>query len=105
MHYLLDKDKKPYKVTVVEMVEGLKDRVSKVVQQDIVRGPFSEEVFVSTVFLGMDHSFGEDKTAPDYKPVLWETMIFGGVHDQYMERYRSYEDAVEGHKKALELIK
>jgi DNA-binding LacI/PurR family transcriptional regulator len=34
-----------------------------------------------------------------------ETMIFGGEHDQYQERYTSYEDAVKGHQIALNLIK
>lgn len=51
-------------------------------------------VRVSTVFLGLDHSFGAGP------PVLWETMIFGGDHDEYQERYTSYEDAVEGHARA-----
>jgi hypothetical protein len=31
-------------------------------------------------------------------------MIFGGENDQYQERYTSYEDALEGHQKALTLI-
>jgi hypothetical protein len=31
-------------------------------------------------------------------------MIFGGEHDQYQMRYTSYKDALEGHKKALELV-
>jgi len=36
--------------------------------------------------------------------VLWETMIFGGPNDQeYQERYTSYEDAVEGHKVAVQI--
>ena len=56
-------------------------------------------VRVSTVFLGLDHSFGGGK------PVLWETMIFNGPHDQYQERYSSVEDAKEGHLRALELAK
>ena len=55
-------------------------------------------IFVSTVFLGLDHAWNSDV------PVLWETMIFGGEHDQYQERYTSHEDALEGHKKALTLI-
>lgn len=42
----------------------------------------------------------EDKT-----PVLWETMIFGGINDQYQERYTSYEDALEGHQNAINFIK
>lgn len=56
-------------------------------------------VNVSTVFLGLDHrSEGGD-------PVLWETMIFGGAHDQFQERYISRQDALAGHAKALELAK
>lgn len=57
------------------------------------------DVRVSTVFLGLDHNFvgGE--------PVLWETMIFGGPHDGYQDRYTSRADAEAGHLKAVELAK
>jgi hypothetical protein len=56
-------------------------------------------VQISTVFLGLDHSFGGKK------PLIYETMIFGGKHDQYQERYYTKEEALEGHKKAVELVK
>jgi len=46
---------------------------------------------VSTVFLGLDHSFG-GKT-----PILFETMVFGGKHDQESERYATWEEAEKGH--------
>ncbi len=49
-------------------------------------------VEVSTVFLVLDHSFGDDGP-----PVLWETMTFGGPEDLECRRYRSREDAVAGH--------
>lgn len=55
---------------------------------------------VSTVFLGLDHSFG---LAGDRLPLLWETMIFGGKHDGYVDRYSSRGAALKGHAKALEL--
>jgi hypothetical protein len=47
--------------------------------------------FVSTVFLGLDHNFG------DGPPLLWETMskIDGEWGDQ--QRYPSAEEAVAGH--------
>lgn len=54
-------------------------------------------VKVSTVFLGPDHGFC------DGAPLLWETMIFGGEHDEYQERYSTYEDAVAGHAVAVKL--
>jgi hypothetical protein len=57
-----------------------------------------DNIFISTVFLGLDHAQNSNV------PVLWETMIFGGEHDQYQERYTSYKDALEGHKVALNLL-
>jgi hypothetical protein len=56
------------------------------------------EVVVSTVFLGMDHSFNGGT------PVLFETMIFGGEYDQFQERYCTWDEAEEGHKVACELV-
>jgi hypothetical protein len=55
---------------------------------------------ISTVFLGLDHGFGG--FGP---PVLWETIIFGGEHDDYQERYTSYKRAVNGHKLAVDMVK
>lgn len=53
---------------------------------------------VSTIFLGMDHSFGAGQ------PILFETMIFGGTHNHYQERYRTFEGAIAGHKRAIGLV-
>ncbi len=54
---------------------------------------------VSTVFLGLDHSFQRDAMSDPlhYRPVLWETMVFGGKLDGEMARYRSREEALQGH--------
>lgn len=50
---------------------------------------------VSTVFLGADHSFMGG-------PPLWfETMIFGGPHDEYTERYTTWEEAQAGHERIV----
>lgn len=46
---------------------------------------------VSTVFLGLDHSFGSGK------PLLFETMVFGGKLANEMDRYHTWEEAEEGH--------
>lgn len=58
---------------------------------------------VSTVFLGLDHSF-RDIYGGDREPILWETMIFGvpGKLNGYQCRYASYDDAVRGHAEAVE---
>ena len=47
--------------------------------------------WVSTVFLGFDHSF---QGGP---PVLFETMVFGGDMDEYQWRYCPYDQAEKGH--------
>ena len=66
------------------------------VKEDVIERD-GNEIRVSTVFMGLDHSFAGGT------PVLWETMIFGGEHDEYQERYTSRKDALVGHEKALEL--
>jgi hypothetical protein len=59
------------------------------------------EVCVSTVFLALDHRYYGDSGPP----IVFETMIFGGKHDQYQERYETYPEALEGHRKALKLAR
>lgn len=59
----------------------------------VARTQVSDDVFVSTIFLGLDHSFsGGD-------PILWETLIFGGPHHGDGSRYTTREDALAGHER------
>jgi len=57
------------------------------------------DVRISTVFLGIDHSFGMGK------PQLFETMVFGGKHDEYQERCATWEEAEKQHAKVVKLVK
>lgn len=57
---------------------------------------------VSTVFLGLNHQFG------DGPPLVFETMIFpkeGNWQDEYMDRYTTWEEAEAGHEKAVGIVK
>lgn len=54
-------------------------------------------VKVSTVFLGLNHQYGEGP------PLLFETMIFGGEHDQYQDRCSTWEQAEKMHAEACAL--
>jgi hypothetical protein len=54
---------------------------------------------VSTVFLGIDHAWDGGP------PILFETMIFGGSHDEYQVRYRTHAEAVAGHARALKMVR
>lgn len=53
------------------------------------------KVEVSTVFLGLDHSYGGGP------PQLFETMVFGGKLDHETVRYATLEDAKVGHMKMV----
>lgn len=98
MWYILDENNKPIKSTVLEAGRWMENNLDKkAVKQESIG-----DARVSTVFLGLDHAWPKDENTP----ILWETMIFGGEHDQnYQERYTSYEDALEGHQRAIDLIK
>lgn len=54
---------------------------------------------ISTIFLGLDHSFG---TGP---PLLFETMVFGGKLSDEMDRYSTWDEAEAGHKAMVERVK
>ena len=64
-----------------------------------VANDYVGKIQVSTVFLGIDHSFSGGR------PLLFETMIFGGKHDEYQKRYHTWEEAEKGHKMTLKLVK
>lgn len=57
-------------------------------------------VYVSTVFLGIEHDCWRHLLAP----VLWETMIFNGDLDGYCRRWCSQAEALQGHREALALV-
>lgn len=61
------------------------------VREDLLAGG----VRVSTVFLGLDHSYG------DGPPLLFETMVFGGPLDQEQDRCATWEDAEQMHEKLV----
>jgi hypothetical protein len=58
-----------------------------------------EHCRVSTVFLGINHRWGDDGP-----PLLFETMVFGGEHDEEMERYSTWDEAIAGHQKMVEKV-
>lgn len=56
-----------------------------------------KDYMVSTVYLGIDHSFGEGS------PLYYETMIFpaGTYNDTYQKRYTDRETAYESHNRLI----
>ena len=66
----------------------------------IVKREHVGEDFISTVFLGIDHSGNNDGP-----PILFETKIFGGDYHGLMERYTTWEEAKTGHKRIKKSLK
>lgn len=67
------------------------DSEKGVVKRSALKMRDGTPVLVSTVFLGINHRFGPGK------PLLFETLIFGGPHDQDMWRYSTWGEAEKGH--------
>ena len=58
------------------------------------------DVRVSTVFLGLDLSYG------DGPPILFETMVFGlPDEDEPQERYATWEEAEAGHERMVAWVR
>jgi hypothetical protein len=72
------------------------ETADRIVAADKVGG-----VRVSTVFLGIDHNFG------DGLPLIFETMAFrGGTWDElYCERCGTWEEAEAQHKAMCDLVR
>lgn len=95
-YYILDKDHNPVPVELLVWAEAMESS-DRFVRQDTVN-----DVCISTVFLGLDHSFNEDGP-----PVVFETMVFKdptSFVDDYMERYCTWDEAVAGHERAMKMV-
>lgn len=97
-HYFLNED---HSVTPCEFMVWAKqfEEMSKAdtrhVGDDMIKG-----YHVSTVWLGLDHQYFNGP------PLIFETMVFHGdtCGDIYMDRYTTWEQAVEGHKRAIQWV-
>lgn len=62
------------------------------------------DMWISTVFLGLDHRF-----AGSGSPVVFETMVFSlkGLFDsdERMQRYCTFEEAERGHNEIVEILR
>lgn len=93
LYYILDQNNNPVPVPDVKDWALMFDRENRVVNKTTT----SNNHYVSTVFLGLDHSWTEDKV------LLFETMIFSEDKDvdEYQERYSTWQEAEEGHDKIV----
>ena len=83
-----DKDGTP--LTLMEWAVKFEDNEYKRVAFDQIG-----DVEVSTVWLGLNHQYG------DGPPLIFETMVFGGEHDAFQWRDSTVAEALETHAHAL----
>ncbi len=80
---------------VLEWAEQFEKATDRQVAKTTVPLGQGDAADVSTVFLGLDHSFGEGP------PLIFETMVFGGELDQECERYTTETEALFGHDRMV----
>jgi hypothetical protein len=93
LYYILDERGEPVAAGPMTWARWYETADRRVAFDDL-----GERGQVSTVFLGVDHAFRDDR------PVLWESMVFGGPHDQQQFRYHSRAEALAGHAVLVEAI-
>jgi len=87
---------------VLEWGRWFENRAQRIVKQELLPNGY----YVSTVFLGIDHSFSMFRNTP---PVVFETMVFdeasfnkyGGIEED-MDRYTTYKQAELGHQMTID---
>lgn len=83
-------------LTLTSLGQGTDEWYNRIAQTEI--GSYR----VSTVWLGLDHGFGQARR----RPLIFETMIFGPTgHDEGCERYATETDAREGHARLCEEVR
>jgi hypothetical protein len=68
-------------------------------ERRVARSTVVTGIEVSTVFLGLDYSFGMGE------PLLFETMVFGGPMDGEQDRYTTWDEAEKGHATMVEKVR
>jgi len=94
--YILDKNHNPVPCSDDNItIWGENLKANRFIKQETTPTGY----YVSTIFLGIDHSFNEGG-----KPILFETMVFPPTEDgkkgaeEEMKRYATWDEAIQGHK-------
>lgn len=102
LFYRLDEGKQVRPVSMnafLELCAGSGEGLGALVKATYVLDHRGVRMLVSTVFTPVDLATGLDDA-----PVVFETMIFGGSLSESCWRYTTYNDALAGHEKVVNLI-
>lgn len=95
IHYILDESGDPVQCSDFLIWAAWWERTDRTLSKSIL----PDGVEVSTVFMGLDHQWG------DGPPLLWETMVFGGPYDQEQVRYHTRQQALAGHAQMVARVR
>ncbi len=95
-YWVLDKGGEPKQAkNLHEWGRFLNTDLSRVVKQEMVG-----RVRVSTIFLSLDHNWG------DGPPILWETMVFGGKFHEFQKRCSGGREQAEAmHAETVAMVR
>ncbi|MCP4900176.1 MAG: hypothetical protein GY906_24660 [bacterium] len=93
-YYILDQDGNPVVCFDVRQWGEWFGKAERKVDETAIRAG----IRVSTVFLGLDHAFGGGR------PLIYESLVFGGKLDQEMRRYSTKEEALKGHERLVKEV-
>lgn len=97
LYYRLDENREPVKCSMEELDWSEKHR--RVGRNRV--GIIPPRTLVSTVFLGLNHQFGEEGP-----PVLFETLVSGPcTDDDIVARYHTWDEAEQGHRSWVRIIR
>ena len=86
LYYRLNQNHEAMPTT--RMDGGVWDPAHRIIKQEYV----APDIWISTVFLVIDHSYG------DGPPLLFETMVFRKGSGEECERCSTYEQALDQHR-------
>jgi hypothetical protein len=95
-YYKLNSRKQVVPADMVDFEDWMKAVMENNSLRVVAKTDLPNNVEVSTVFLGVDHNFSGKGP-----PLLFETMIFGGEHDQDQWRYSTWAEAEKGHLRVI----
>ena len=93
-YYILNEEKETVRVDVMQWAQWFHDK-GKLRLIQVTELP--DGLKVSTVFIGIDHSFGLSDS-----PKVFETMVFNGDDSIFCERCATYDQALAQHESAID---
>jgi len=85
------------------LLDGFSPSCKRIIKKDDIN-----DKQISTIFLVIDHDYsGFLHKCKTYKPLVFETMVFSKNTSlyKYCERYRTYDDALNGHNEIIRKLK